>query len=174
MQNSANDIISHFLKKVTQILKFVLHFLKSLLQYTRREAFALRIFVCLDDRNGMLFNHRRQSRDRLVLADLFSEAEGTVLWAAGFSRRLLGEDAVRYDDDCLQLAGMGECCFVEADDPSAVEDRIESITVYRWNRLYPADVFFPASLLQEPWILRSRSEFAGFSHETITKEVYTR
>gem|GEM_PF-5722604 len=28
------------------------------------------VFVCLDDRNGMLFNHRRQSRDREVIRDV--------------------------------------------------------------------------------------------------------
>ena len=28
------------------------------------------LYVCLDDRNGMLFNNRRQSRDRVVLEDI--------------------------------------------------------------------------------------------------------
>ena len=26
----------------------------------------MRLIVCLDDKNGMAFNHRRQSRDRIV------------------------------------------------------------------------------------------------------------
>lgn len=134
----------------------------------------MRIFVCLDDRNGMLFNHRRQSRDRKVLEDMLRDAEGGVLWASEFSRRLLGQDSVRFDDDFLRLAQKGECCFVEGGDVTAAADRIESITVYRWNRVYPADVYFPEALLNEPWTVSERSEFVGSSHDTITKEVYTR
>ena len=31
----------------------------------------MQIIVCLDTKNGMMFNHRRQSRDREVLNDIF-------------------------------------------------------------------------------------------------------
>ena len=32
------------------------------------------VFICLDDKNGMLFNHRRQSRDKAVIEDMLSFA----------------------------------------------------------------------------------------------------
>ena len=33
----------------------------------------MQIIVCVDDRGGMLFNKRRQSRDRVLIADVLSE-----------------------------------------------------------------------------------------------------
>ena len=32
----------------------------------------MKIIVCLDDNNGMLFNNRRQSRDKTVVEDIIS------------------------------------------------------------------------------------------------------
>jgi len=45
----------------------------------------------------------------------------------------------------------------------------EGLILYRWNRTYPADLYFTLSL--EGWTLERREEFAGSSHEKITKEV---
>lgn len=134
----------------------------------------MHVFVCLDQHDGLLFNHRRQSRDRAVVADLLAAARGSTLWASPFSRRLLGEDAAHYAEDFLSLAREDELCFVEQAELLPFAHRIQSITVYRWDRIYPADTRFPDALLREPWRLTGRSEFSGFSHETITKEVYTR
>ena len=33
------------------------------------------VFVCLDDRGGMFFNHRRQSRDRQVIQDMLDSLD---------------------------------------------------------------------------------------------------
>ena len=40
----------------------------------------MHIIVCLDDQNGMAFNHRRQSRDRVVTEDICILADGRPLW----------------------------------------------------------------------------------------------
>ena len=34
----------------------------------------MKIIACLDDNNGLLFNNRRQSRDRVVIEDILKEA----------------------------------------------------------------------------------------------------
>ena len=44
------------------------------------------IAVCVDDRMGMLFNHRRQSRDKFVIDDLMNIAEKVKI--NGFSEEL--------------------------------------------------------------------------------------
>ena len=36
----------------------------------------MEVIVCVDDHNGMLFNHRRQSRDQAVIADMWKESKG--------------------------------------------------------------------------------------------------
>lgn len=30
------------------------------------------LILCLDDENGMMFNHRRQSRDRVLISEMLS------------------------------------------------------------------------------------------------------
>ena len=39
----------------------------------------LRLIVCLDDKNGMAFNHRRQSRDCIVTAKIAELVKGSTL-----------------------------------------------------------------------------------------------
>lgn len=48
--------------------------------------------------------------------------------------------------------------------------RVERVVLYRWDRAYPADLYWDLPL--EGWTLARREEFPGFSHEIIAKEVY--
>ena len=72
--------------------------------------------------------------------------------------------------DFLEQAGEGEYCFVENTGLQAVEAKIEKIIVFWWNRHYPSDRKFDLDLSK--WNKVSEEEFAGYSHEKITKEVY--
>ncbi len=131
------------------------------------------LLVCVDDRGGMLFNHRRQSQDRAVREDLLREAAGAKLLMNAYSAGQFKSDAhIICTEDCLARAGEREYCFVENLDLRAYADRIGKVIVYRWNRVYPADVYFPLSLKSAPWKLIATTEFSGSSHEKITKEVY--
>lgn len=38
------------------------------------------LIVCVDDHNGMMFNHRRQSQDRILRGDILELTEGKILW----------------------------------------------------------------------------------------------
>ena len=130
------------------------------------------VIVCVDDQNGMLFNHRRQSQDRVLRQDLICETSGCVLRMNAYSLRQFKETPpnVRSSEDFLEQAGPGEFCFVEDRDLLPFADRLEKLILYRWNRRYPADFYFTIPL--EGWTLERREEFPGSSHETITKEVY--
>ena len=52
-------------------------------------------------------------------------------------------------------------------------EKLEQIIVYRWNRHYPADFYFGIALETPAWTRIRTEEFAGSSHEKITKDVYT-
>ena len=52
-----------------------------------------------------------------------------------------------------------------------VLQKAERIVLYRWNRAYPADVKFT---MPKGFTLKESREFAGSSHEKITREEYTR
>lgn len=133
----------------------------------------MEVILCLDDRDGMLFNHRRQSRDRKVIEHMIQSLDKRQLLIRPFSLGLFYgyKGQVRVQEELLKQAGPGEVCFVEDLLLAPYEDKIQSITVYRWNRLYPADVSLDLDL-KKGWRLVAREEFPGTSHEKITKEVY--
>ncbi len=132
------------------------------------------IIVCLDDKGGMLFNHRRQSRDRLLVEDVLRRSAGRRLLISGFSAALFPDGAavVVPDGGLLTAAQPGDICFVEDQSLRDVEPHIGQLTVYRWNRVYPADFYCDIDLTG--WRLIAAVDFTGSSHEKITREVYAR
>lgn len=132
----------------------------------------MNIIVCLDDGNGMLFNKRRQSKDKKVIEDI--EAMTDILWVHSFSKTLFAESkvSVKIDDHFLELAKEGEWCFVENQNVTPYESKIEQLFIYRWNRRYPSD--FKLDIQLNRWTLAEQKEFVGFSHENITREQYIR
>ena len=150
------------------------------------------IIVCIDDRNGMMFHHRRQSQDRVLLADLLRQCQKNKLYMNAYSHALflkhdlfakqaLSTDIITAEDFFLQ-AGEEDFCFMDtmadfltaADKMPALMDQIRGLILYRWNRTYPADTHFSIDLTDGSWILTSQEEFAGSSHERITRETYTK
>ena len=130
------------------------------------------VIVCLDDRGGLLFNRRRQSRDRLVIEDILATVGGRRLFAAPFSAPLFAGAELLMDAAFLSLAGAEDFCFVEDRPVTPYLAQIDTLIAYRWNRAYPADVYLDLPLAN--WRLLETTEFKGFSHEKITREVYAR
>ena len=134
----------------------------------------MKLIVCLDDHNGMLFNGRRQSRDRAVCKDILDISGKHPIWMHTDSRKL-------FDGDCDRI-----CCyqdvpgvvpeavylFLEFDSVDQLLPMAETVVVYRWNRVYPADVHFPEGYLGLAWTLCEIYEFPGCSHGKLTREVY--
>lgn len=128
------------------------------------------IYVCLDQRNGMRFNNRRQSRDAAVLADMLSSLPA-ALTIDPCSEKLIQAAGIPYTLASGALPDDAHF-FLEARAASEVVPQASRVVIYRWNRHYPADVRFDGDL--SGFTLQSMEEFPGKSHETITKEVYTR
>lgn len=136
----------------------------------------MKVIVCLDDKRGMFFNERRQSRDRVLNADVVEMTRGSRLFADPYSKMLFENSDVELvcDADFLELAGKGDFCFVENRTLSKYAERLEQIIIYRWNRSYPGDIFFDLDPEQLGFERVSITEFQGYSHEKITKEIFTR
>ena len=133
----------------------------------------MKVILCLDDRGGMMFNHRRQSRDREVIGNILDMVGDGVLWMAPYSRMLFSESAaLRVEENFLNLAEASDWCFVEDRALLPYRDRIEEMILYRWNRTYPFDVKLDLDPIAHGFLLCESVEFAGYSHETITKEIY--
>lgn len=72
------------------------------------------VIVCLDNANGMMFNHRRQSRDANVVKDILKTINGASLLIAPWFYSL----AFRFSSFLLDLdrlihqnTGSGVLCF---------------------------------------------------------------
>lgn len=129
------------------------------------------LITCLEKNKGVMFNKRRLSKDSAVRQDIGRETKGKTLWMNSYSAEQFSENpeiSIKADENFWNKAGKGEFCFLEGDVPS--EDNIEKVIIYNWNRMYPSDVKFTMSL--DNWKLAETTEFAGSSHEKITKEVY--
>lgn len=130
------------------------------------------VCICLDNNNGMLFNNRRQSRDKKIIDDLYFWARKTPVFIQSFSEELFRNRNVIVDNDCLDNTIDGEFCFIENCGLSEYQAEIATIFVYRWNREYPADFYLDIDLSN--WELLNSYEFEGDSHEKITREIYVK
>ena len=117
----------------------------------------MRIIICLDDDNGMLFHDRRQSQDVKLRADVLQRLGERMLWMNAYSARQFAD---------------AEDARIHISDSFLEEAQIQEVICYRWNRRYPSDVKLDLPL--EGWNVTEETEFAGKSHERITRTVYRR
>lgn len=134
----------------------------------------MKIALCIDDDNGMMFNKRRQSRDSELIKDLISLAGERKILISPFSETLFSgyEDSITVCDDPVGAAGDEDICFIENIEPSVFEDKISGIILYRWNRRYPSDMKLSIDI--SGYKLKEQTEFPGSSHEKITREEYVK
>ena len=134
----------------------------------------MNLIVCIDDRNGLSFNNRRQSRDVAVYERIISIAEGKRLWmspySAGVFQNMPGN--ICACDDYLQRISPGEYVFVELQDPQPLLERVSRVYLFRWNKVYPQDRAFPIAALNASFNLIHSERFIGNSHPELTLEVY--
>ena len=138
----------------------------------RREEFIIEVILTLENSNGMLFNHRRLSRDKKVCERILDYSKKKELWMNDYSKKLFTNltdaEGIRVDEAFLDKSQ--SVCFVENQDIMPYLPKIDTFILFRWNRDYPADFFFTVDLSQ--WNLISTEDFEGISHEKITMEVY--
>ena len=135
----------------------------------------MKVIVCVDDNGGVMFNHRRQSQDRVLRERILERAGGARLWVSPYSaKQFTSEQQARLfvSDPCLARAGEGIYCFAEGEPLAPHRARLEEIVLYRWNRAYPADTFLDIALPGPDWELAASVQFQGSSHPGITEEVY--
>lgn len=128
----------------------------------------MKLIICLDSKNGMMFNRRRQSRDRILIENILELCKGETVFTNEYSAPLFPDNTAVICENPQEI----EKGFVFAENFTVNEDKIEKIIVYKWNRVYPADTYFGIS--PDKWILEDTVEFTGSSHEKITREIYGR
>ena len=134
----------------------------------------MKLVVCVDDRMGVMFNKRRQSKDAKVREDILSMLEeGKKLFVSPYTaKQFLPEEQekLQISETFLLEATKEDICFIEDSDVSELVDSIESIILYRWNRHYPSDKYFTLDLSNYDFV--SSIDFVGNSHPEMLKEEY--
>lgn len=133
----------------------------------------LSVAVCIDERGGMLFGGKRQSRDRLLIEELINSTNGKII-TNDFSSSLFHdyEDKVEIERKPYKKCKKGDVCFIENIPLSDFCEDIEELIIYNWNRRYPCDVKLEINPEQLGLSLVLSKEFTGSSHDKITKEIY--
>ncbi len=126
----------------------------------------MKIIVAVDNRLGLMFNHRRLSQDIEMRKDM-KIYEPICMNEYSYS---LYKDCVEciVDEDFLDNDGYN---LVENVSVKLYQDNIDEIILYKWNRSYPADFYLDIDF--ELFSLIEIKEFEGKSHH-ITKEIYRR
>ena len=135
----------------------------------------MKVIVCVDDNNGMMFNNRRQSRDRNIIDDIVQNVVGGNLLMAPYSETLFKNSNIKaffLAEDILDEAAPEDYCFIDNKSLLPYSYRIDELIIYRWNRKYPADMYLDIDPAKLSLKLVSATEFVGSSHEKITKELY--
>lgn len=133
----------------------------------------MKLIVCLDERKGMMFNNRRQSRDRVLIDDMIEMVNGDKLYIAPYSESLFENKEIKLKVKKNPLKAADEnWCFIENLPVAEYKDEIETVVIYHWNRHYPGDFFFDLEL--DSYSLESSEELVGSSHEKITKEIWNK
>lgn len=124
------------------------------------------IILCLDDKNGLSFNNRRQSRDKILIEDIMQNDNVYILERSAY---LFAEYSVNKVNNVSDLPD-DAVYFHEITDPKNIINQFDTVIIYRWNRHYPSDVKFEFAM--NNYKKTYEEEFVGFSHDKITKEVY--
>ncbi len=131
----------------------------------------MKLIICIDKKNGMLFNSRRQSQDEEVRNKIKEITSGAKLWMNKYSSEQFSESSeINISETFLREAGENDYCFVE--NVSIPTEGINEIILYKWNRNYPADTFFEFDLKKNGFKKVSKIDFIGKSHEEITEEIW--
>lgn len=116
----------------------------------------MNIIICLDDNNGMMFNKRRQSQDRILRADLKEFIKDKDLYMNNYSYKLykdIDNGNIKVSENFLEQCTENDFCLVEDKLLNNYINKINNIIIYKWNRIYPSDLYFDINLTSNSWEL---------------------
>ena len=130
------------------------------------------VFVCVDDNMGVGFNDRRQSRDSAVITTVMEMSRGKRLFMNEYSKRLFLKEDVLVFENYMDIASEDDFCFAENSSLAEYDDKIKTVILFKWNKVYPSDKKLEISFSDRN--LKETFEFVGSSHDKITCELWTK
>ena len=139
----------------------------------------MKLIICIDERKGMMFNKRRQSRDSVLISDVVKSYKGGLderFLISEYSEELFENSGLEYKvkRNPMKSGKEADTCFIEDTWDREYEDKIEEIVVYNWNRHYPSDIKLDVSPEISGFKKTESLDFQGSSHEKITREIFSK
>lgn len=126
----------------------------------------------------MMFNNRRQTKDRIVIQKIKELVADNFLHLSEYSLPLFQGDnnlivfGTRWFNEVIIKGEEKDFFFIEDSRPKDYECIIHRIILFCWNKTYPADSFFDIDL--NNFEQKEEIEFEGYSHEKISMKIYDR
>ena len=83
----------------------------------------MKLIVCLDDNKGMMFNNRRQSRDKFLIENVLEMCKGEKLYVNEYSSKLFPENTV----EIMENSAETEVGYCFAEDFTVDEEKVEEL-----------------------------------------------
>ncbi len=134
------------------------------------------LILCIDTRLGVSFLGKRQSRDRVLSADIVNSAGGRRILISEYSKLLFDEAKIELSENNIFVtknpigdSDEGDLVFLEQKPKR--EDLLfaSELVLYCWGRHYPSDRRLDRGLIDENFELSEEREFVGNSHEKLTR-----
>ncbi len=131
----------------------------------------MKVFVCIDDRGGVMFAKRRQSQDTVLREYILDFTKGSKLFLSEYTAKQFEKHEASnkvVDNALFDVASGEDFCFAEEMALSPHVSKIDTLYMCKWNRDYPSDKKFDLDM--NGFIRNSSVDIKGKSHEKITIE----
>ena len=138
----------------------------------------MKVIYVLDKNNGILFNHRRQSRDAFLVENIVNKVnqENGTLYVSDYSKELFECTDVSIHSLAefnLSEAKENDFVFIENEDIQLDDYKGELVYYfYKWPSVYPSDKKIELPLNDAEVV--KKETFSGNSHDEIYLEIWRR
>ena len=133
----------------------------------------MKIAICVDKSNGILFGGKRLSQDSVLRNKLLElVGDGELLMNGYSAKQFEANEKIKVDEDFLLKADDQDICFIEKNE--VLIGKVKELYMFNWNRDYPADTYFNFKPKEFGFKRIKKEDFVGSSHKKITLEIYRR
>lgn len=135
----------------------------------------MNLISCVDNRLGILFNHRRVSQDKTIIENIEQWAKNIPLYVDSYSFELFQTAHLTqlHLNQHLPSRSLQGWQFIEQQNIDIPFQQGDQWMIYYFNRNYPSDHKLPIDLNHSSnWSIIDVSPFVGQAHDKITRVLY--
>ena len=133
----------------------------------------MKIIICVDNENGMLFMGKRQSQDIMLRNKILEIVGDSKLWVSEYTAgQFETKEVLTVDNDYISKAEAEDYCFVE--DMGYDISKTDEVILCNWTRSSPGETYFETDLKTPGFKKKKTENIVGSSHKNISIETYRR